>query len=432
MQFKSALIIFVVLVSFNKNYSQQQPDTTFTFQIEKPLFSSKHPVIGIDQMHNNLHTKGGGFAPFAKLAEMDGFKVIEFSSYDQLENIDVLIIANPIHPKNQGNWTKPTYSAFEDEEIQRIKEWVYNGGSLLLIADHMPFAGAANKLANTFGFNYCDGFAQLSERQNNQDVFSIDNNRLNLEGLSDDKLALESITTFTGSAFTYPEKASVVLRFLENDRCLIPETAWQFNKETETTTLKGFAQGAIMPTGHGKIAIFGEAAMFTAQTFTQNGNIFTVGFNSPLAKNNILFIRSLLDWITEDKQLRNSSEEQFEDSILKTMEKMEQTFNQGNFREVAAFYTKDAQVIGHQTAIKGTAELRDYWSRFSGNLKWKLESTDLTRLGENFALQNGYSNIYYIGKDGEKKNSRSFFSLIWEKTDNEWKIKLDHYSPRSE
>ncbi|MGB0915797.1 MAG: hypothetical protein ACPGVI_06975, partial [Crocinitomicaceae bacterium] len=42
------------------------------------------------------------------------------------------------------------------EEITFIKNWVKKGGKLVLIADHMPFAGAANDLAKAFGFEFCD------------------------------------------------------------------------------------------------------------------------------------------------------------------------------------------------------------------------------------------------------------------------------------
>ena len=43
----------------------------------------------------------------------------------------------------------------------------------------MPFAGAANTLANAFGFDFCDGFANLKKDQRNSpDIFSNDNKRL--------------------------------------------------------------------------------------------------------------------------------------------------------------------------------------------------------------------------------------------------------------
>lgn len=37
--------------------------------------------------------------------------------------------------------------------------WVESGGRLLLIADHMPLAGSAAKLAAAFGASFTDGFA---------------------------------------------------------------------------------------------------------------------------------------------------------------------------------------------------------------------------------------------------------------------------------
>ena len=49
-------------------------------------------------------------------------------------------------------------SAFTDEEIQAVHDWVKGGGALLLIADHAPFGGAAAALANRFGVDMSKGY----------------------------------------------------------------------------------------------------------------------------------------------------------------------------------------------------------------------------------------------------------------------------------
>jgi len=43
-------------------------------------------------------------------------------------------------------------------EIKVIRDWVSAGGSLFLIADHMPMSGAAWELAAEFGFEFTNGF----------------------------------------------------------------------------------------------------------------------------------------------------------------------------------------------------------------------------------------------------------------------------------
>jgi hypothetical protein len=54
----------------------------------------------------------------------------------------------------------------KSEEMKLIKKWVKKGGSLFLIADHMPMAGAASELASVFGFGVAAMFtAQLAGPQ---------------------------------------------------------------------------------------------------------------------------------------------------------------------------------------------------------------------------------------------------------------------------
>ena len=38
--------------------------------------------------------------------------------------------------------------------MKAVRDWVKGGGSLLLIADHMPFPGAAGTLASAFGVRF--------------------------------------------------------------------------------------------------------------------------------------------------------------------------------------------------------------------------------------------------------------------------------------
>ncbi len=426
---------FIVLICFftiADLYCQQQADTSFTASIENPLFTELKPVIAIDQLHNNLHTRETGFAPFSKLVRQDGFEVIDFKAYSQLEEIDILVIANPLHSANIQNWKNPVSPAFSTEEVEEISEWVHAGGALLLIADHMPFAGAADILAQKFGFNFCNGFANLAEKSNNRDAFSLENGLLKLEGLGQDASAIEKVFTFTGSGFSYPSEAISLLNFSAADICLLPETAWEFNESTPRKSLENMSQGAIMPFGKGRIAVFGEAAMFTAQIVQQNDNTFKIGFNSPYATDNIRFIRQILKWLSADIQgdLDRESSIDFEEEIKETMRQMETVFNRGEFEEVAEFYTEDAQMIGNKVHIKGKSDLKNYWSKFSGDLEWKLESESIQQLSDDLVLQNGFSNVYFFNQEGQKQNSRSYFSLLWQKENKQWKILLDHFSPR--
>ena len=68
---------------------------------------------------------------------------------------------------------------------------------------------------------------------------------------------------------------------------------WVFNEKVKSFPAKELSQGAILDFGKGKIAIFGEAAMFSAQL--AGPDRIKVGINSEEAKENyqlllILFI----------------------------------------------------------------------------------------------------------------------------------------------
>ena len=78
-----------------------------------------------------------------------------------LAKIGVLVIANAVNAANEAgqNWRLPIVPAFDSSEIASISAWVKRGGSLWIIADHMPFAGAAADLARSVGVIWLDGFA---------------------------------------------------------------------------------------------------------------------------------------------------------------------------------------------------------------------------------------------------------------------------------
>lgn len=294
---KLLLLIIVPLQTF----SQQIPDTSFAFPIKKAKhLRNKGPMIFIDQAHNNFHTRKGGFWPFGKLLTEDGYRVSDLEkpvvSTEALESCKILVIANALDAQNSDKWIVPTPSAFSEAEIKIISDWVKNGGSLLLIADHMPFAGAAFDLGKSFGFDFVNGFAFTRAQSWPPSVFSKKDNTLLKTPITEGANAFEridSVATFTGSAFKAPKEAIPVFVFLDEHYSLQPDTAWCFNNAPKIN-LEGYCQGAIRTFGKGKVAVFGEAAMFTAQIV--NGN-FNVGFNSETAPQNAQFVLNLIHWL---------------------------------------------------------------------------------------------------------------------------------------
>jgi hypothetical protein len=101
--------------------------------------------------------------------------------------------------------------------------------------------------------------------------------------------------TFTGSAFQVDGSAQSLLVLDSSQVLLIPETAWQFKPETPRLSAVGWLQGATLKFGKGRVAVFGEAAMFSAQLAGPNRQ--PVGMNSPQAPQNYRFLLNVMHWL---------------------------------------------------------------------------------------------------------------------------------------
>ncbi len=73
----------------------------------------------------------------------------------------------------------------------------------------------------------------------------------------------------------------------------MPQTAWEFKKNTTTASCENLVQGAFMRYGEGRIVVFGEAAMFTAQLQGKN----KVGMNTKSASQNAQFLLNTIHWL---------------------------------------------------------------------------------------------------------------------------------------
>ncbi len=79
----------------------------------------------------------------------------------------------------------------------------------------------------------------------------------------------------------------------DNFEVKIPETAWEFDKNTTVISGKDLVQGAYMTVGKGRVVIFGEAAMFTAQLQGKK----KMGMNKESADQNVQFLLNVIHWL---------------------------------------------------------------------------------------------------------------------------------------
>ncbi|TPW09451.1 MAG: hypothetical protein FD129_2204, partial [bacterium] len=147
------ILLFVVTLPapIHRAGAQQVADTLWAPPGLVPAWArDSGPRVAIDAAHFNFHTVDGRYRPFADLLRRDGCRVTgsdrEFSA-EALGGIDILVIANALNRRNAEDWSLPTPPAFSAAEVEAVREWVRGGGSLLLIADHMPFPGGASSLA---------------------------------------------------------------------------------------------------------------------------------------------------------------------------------------------------------------------------------------------------------------------------------------------
>ena len=280
-------------------------DSAFAPDLGAPAFrAGEGPRVVLDDAHYDFHTVDGRYLTFARLLRADGFRVdggrgARFSAAS-LEGVDVLVVANALAERNgpDGDWTLPTPSAFAADEIAAVRSWVEGGGALLLIADHMPFAGAAQELASAFGFSFANGFAfEGGAPGGGPMVFRRSDGSLGggpvTDGTAGLSARIDSVVTFTGSAFRPPPGAMSLLTFRDDVVSLDPDTAWAFHESTRRSDVGGWSQGALLLVGRGRVAVFGEAAMFSAQLAGPQ-----MGMNAPMAAQNPRFLLNLLAWLS--------------------------------------------------------------------------------------------------------------------------------------
>ncbi|MBO6524948.1 MAG: DUF4440 domain-containing protein [Balneolaceae bacterium] len=408
-------------------FSQVEVDIEYDPSLEKKAYlKGSGPTICIDNAHGNYHTLEGSFAPFGRLFEADGYKLVSYSekfTHEALNKCRILVIANPLHPSDAGEWVVPNPSAFDQREIQKLNKWVEHGGRLLLIADHMPFAGAAADLASSFGYEFINGFEQKDGNHWPPAEFKTENNTLRQNAITkgiNDEDTISMVATFTGSAFKGSEESEPLLVFPSEYYALTPDTAWRFNERTPRQRLEGWLQGAYQNYGSGKLVVLGEAAMLTAQTV----NNFKMGMSSPRAPENQQFALNVIHWLDGVDEYVSAKE-----IIVGLNEELVEVFNSGEYARLAEFYTEDARIMGpNNQVVEGKDAILNYWKSLEGRgVSWELKVLDVEER-EDLIIQIGISRLG-VRNNGSTNIFNTKFLLHWELEDGSYKISMDFYQP---
>jgi hypothetical protein len=291
--------IFVLVLSFGSvAVAQQAPDLEFNTSVENPAYKREGPRVMFDEAHHNFHTTDGRYKPFADLLSNDGYRVIrnrQSFSKTTLSSYKILVIANALGAEEMDD-DGADNSAFTDEEIQAVQDWVKGGGALLLIADHAPFGGAAAGLAKSFGVDMSKGYTfdpkNCVEGSPTQLIFSRENKLLANHPIAEgrgEKERLNIVRSFTGQSLKGPEGSAAIL--------LLSDTAIDrpnFNSP-ESVSAAGRAQAVALKFGKGRVVVQGEAAMLSAQV--SGADKRTMGMNVP-GNDDRQYVLNVMHWLS--------------------------------------------------------------------------------------------------------------------------------------
>ena len=327
----AAALAALALFSVSDAIAQQAVDSLFLPTIANPAFApGTGPVVLVDEGHFNAHVVEGSDRAFLEFLRRDGYRVRRSRSQfnrDTLNTGQILVIPMALSERNRvrGDSTSyfnpdstdfdlPNPSAFSAEEITAVRGWVEDGGSLLLVSDHMPASGAVEDLALAFGIHFSNGHArdcrlpggEISCGSLARGPFRRSDGSLADHPITDGRSSAErvdSVRTFGGSAF-HPDRDNVdlepLLVFRSGAISLEPTAFREFTPETPRIPVEGWFQGAALRFGEGRAVFFGEAGMFFAELrwLGMRTDEHEYGDPSPGAEQNPQFLLNVLHWLS--------------------------------------------------------------------------------------------------------------------------------------
>jgi len=293
-------LIITASILFSVIHAQQVADPNFDAKVAHPAYAKNGPKVLFDEAHNNFHTAGGRYKPFADLITNDGYQVMpnkqKFSA-ETLRGYDILLISNALGAPRM-NMPDAGNPAFAEAECDAVRDWVRAGGSLLLIADHAPMGAANQILAKRFSVDMSKMFtidSQNYEKESNNPGFIIytrASGRLADHAITrgrNDSERINKIVTFTGQSLKGPADSVAFLKLGDSAEDAMPGV------NPNPVSAAGRAQGLTMSFGKGRVVVLGEAAMLSAQLGGPNQMPF--GMNRPGIDNRQLAL-NIVHWLS--------------------------------------------------------------------------------------------------------------------------------------
>lgn len=293
------VVILAILLLPQITTGQQSFDPEFNTTVAHPAYTKNYPRVVFDEAHNNFHTTTGRYKPFVDLISSDGYNVVPGRkpfAKPSLSTFKILVIANALGAEDMDE-EGADRSAFTEEECDVVRDWVKGGGSLLLIADHAPFGGAAESLGKRFGVEMSKGYTfdpenDLIAMGTSTLLFSRENKRLLEHPITsghNDGERINRVLTFTGQSLKGPEGSSILFLLSQTARDK-PDTQSQ-----TSMSAAGRAQGIAFKFGKGRVVVLGEAAMLSAQRAGPEKR--PMGMNVPGSDNRQLAL-NIMHWLS--------------------------------------------------------------------------------------------------------------------------------------
>jgi hypothetical protein len=307
-----AVIVLAVVVGLLVGFRDPYRGLGFDPSVKRPTFVDGGPTLLVDQAHHNHHSLSSTFRPFADLLRNDGFQVEalrEPVTRAALDRARIFAVVTALADTETN--AEP---AFAEAEIEAIIDWVMDGGSLLLVTEHYPFANSVEPLANALGFEVAKGMTfdaahhRTSTGDDSRLLFSRANGLMADHPITDGRGGTEAVRlveTFTGDAIRpmAGRRAEPLLSLGQGavNRLGTPRikrSGGDVIVEVEfgpPRPVAGWLQGAAASYGRGRIVLLAEAAMITAQV--DGGR--PLGMNAP-GNDNRQFLLNMMRWLARE------------------------------------------------------------------------------------------------------------------------------------
>lgn len=292
----SCLLVVLTAVTV---LSQQIADPHFDTKVDNPTFTKNFPRVMFDEAHYNFDNISNRYKPFSDLLFNDGYHVAvnrQPFAKARLASFKILVIVNPLGGEDMDD-EGADGPAFTTEECDVLVDWIRDGGALLFIVDHAPFASAAEILAARLGVDMSKGDTADPANADKESsspyvlVYSRENHLLAPHSITNGRTDAERVNrvlVFAGQSLNGPQGSDAFLKLADTAEDKIASPA-------KNNSAAGRAQGLAFRLGKGRVVVLADAAMLSAQLSGSDNQ--PVGMNVPGVDNRQLAL-NIIHWLS--------------------------------------------------------------------------------------------------------------------------------------